>query len=102
MTDKVTIKYNDKEYEIDNNKDEQKVKPKGEANGTEITVKDYNQGFWNHTAEIDSKKVVLKWGAGKHSITWGGGGAVIVAIALGAYYYITSNNEDKKDKTKKH
>lgn len=43
-SNKVTIKYNDKEYEIEKKTDEQKIKPKGDDNGTEITVKNYQEG----------------------------------------------------------
>jgi len=42
---KIIIKYKEKEYEIENKKDEQKVKPKGGADtDKEITVKDYEEG----------------------------------------------------------
>ncbi|CAG8734770.1 12463_t:CDS:2, partial [Racocetra persica] len=40
---KVTIKYNGKDYEIEKKTDEQKAKPKGDDNGTEITIKNYKE-----------------------------------------------------------
>lgn len=68
-SNKVTINYKEKEYEIEKKVEEQKIKPKGVLTASmddEITVKNYKEGSWSHTCECNGEKIVIKWGKGKH------------------------------------
>ncbi|MCE8163388.1 MAG: hypothetical protein I3274_04180 [Candidatus Moeniiplasma glomeromycotorum] len=97
MGNKITIKYKEKEYEIEKKKDEQKVKPKGETNGTEIIVKNYEESAWNHTCECNGEKIEIKWGKGKHITIWGGTAILIVAIIVGSYFWICKKKPEKPE-----
>lgn len=68
------IKYKGKYYVVENCKREQKVRPIGkwdDPNEKEITVKDWNVGFWNVTVNVNGEKIVVGWGFGKHFTVWG-------------------------------
>lgn len=88
ISNKITIKYKEKEYEIEKKKDEQKVKPKnGKTTDKEITVKNYEEGSWNHTCECDGEKITIKWGIARHAATWGGGSVGLILVGWIVYYF---------------
>jgi hypothetical protein len=91
---KIIFKYKDKKYEIEDKTEEQKAKPKGEDAGTEITVKDYQKGFWSHTASIDGEKTAIKWGTGKKVTIYGGIPLLVIGILLGLYYWYSSSKKE--------
>jgi hypothetical protein len=86
---KITIKFKEKEYEIEKDKKEQKIKPKGEATGTEITVKNYEEGGFltSYKCECSEdgttfEKIDIKWGAKKHLTIWGSGLIILASIGM--------------------
>ena len=92
---KVTIKYKDKEYEIEKTEDEQKdIKPKGGKDVDKgITVKNYEKGgfFTSHSCECSEdgtnfEKIKIKWGAKKHITIWGGGSVLLIGAFLTIYW----------------
>ncbi|KLL02542.1 MAG: hypothetical protein MRERC_1c156 [Mycoplasmataceae bacterium RC_NB112A] len=93
MTDsnKITIKFDGKEYEIEKTDKEQKVKPKNtKTEDKEITVKNYQAGKWNHTCQCSKdgsnfEKVDVKWGSGKHVTIWGGSSITLIGFAYLTY-----------------
>jgi hypothetical protein len=96
---KIIFKYKDKKYEIEAKTEEQKAKPKGEDAGTEITVKDYQKGFWNHTANIDGEIKTVKWGTGRKITIFGVVLLVIGLLLFGLYrWYSSSKEEPEKEK----
>lgn len=108
-TEKITIKYNEKEYEIEKKAEEQKVRPKGVvfASGDEetdankgITVKNYEDGgfFTSKKCECSKdgttfEKVEIEWGKKKHITIWGGGSVILVFLGLVAYYCFFNKKE---------
>ena len=112
---KIEIKYNNKTYEIEKDVKEQKVRPKGvifvtgneeTEDNKEITVKNYQESFWNTSAEVDGNKVELEWGKGKKLTAWGVPTIVLAIIGAVAYFYyskkpITTLVEEVKDKVTK-
>lgn len=92
---RITINYKEKEYEIENKKDEQKVKPKnGKDTDKEITVKDYEEGgfFTSHKCKCSEdgtnfETIDIKWGAKKHITIWGGGSIGLALVAFIIYYF---------------
>lgn len=100
---KIIIKFKEKEYEIENKKDEQKVKPKGgKDTDKEITVKNYEEGSWNHTCECSEDgtkfdKINVKWGKGKHITIWGGGSVIMIVAGLLAWYFLFKNKDKEEE-----
>jgi hypothetical protein len=95
---KITIKYKDKKYEIEKKKDEQKVKPKGgKDTDEEITVKNYEEGKWNHTCECNGEKISVKWGKGKHITIWGSLSVCLVLGIVGAWLFLRKKKDDSKE-----
>lgn len=91
-SNKTTIKYKGKEYEIEKKKEEQRVKPKGEVSiastgdKNEIIVKNYNEGFWTHSCECNGERIDIKWGKGRHITIWGGS-STLLASGLAIWYF---------------
>jgi hypothetical protein len=100
----ITIKYKEKEYEIKKTKDEQKdIKPKGSKDADKgISVKNYEEGSWNHTCECSEdgtnfEKITVKWGTVRHFTTWGGGSAFLLGVLFLIYRYFLSNSDQKQE-----
>ena len=74
-----------KKYQIKDTKEEQKArlvkgKDKGGKNilgNSDIVVKNYYEGFWHHTAEVNGKEIMIKWGTGAIASLW-----IVIILAL--------------------
>ena len=103
-SNKITIRYKEKDYEIEKKKDEQKIKPKGSKNtDKEIVVKDYEEGGFltSHKCKCSEngsnfEVIDIKWGAKKHITIWGSSSILLLLLGLGAWWYLKKEPQDKE------
>lgn len=103
-TKTVEINYNNKVYEIEKDAKEQVVRPKGithvsgdeeTENNRAIKVKDYKEGFWNTSVNVNEVKLELKWGKGKYLFVWGGIPAFLITLLYIGYRMYVGKEDDK-------
>jgi hypothetical protein len=98
----IRFKYRGKRYGISFSdlKEWNKFRPIGEPENTvdEIIVKDYKEGPWENTINVNGETIIVGWGPVKHSTIWGGIILLVVVIICIIRHYL--KKEIKKDDKK--